>query len=62
LDADPLAAEMNKGRYRHEIPLDLHAALPECAKTKPVEAKPVKRVPYDSLFLKRKYDRNYFTE
>jgi hypothetical protein len=21
-----------KGRYRHEIPLDLHAALPECAK------------------------------
>jgi hypothetical protein len=35
---------VNKGRYKHEIPLDLHAPLPECAKSQPVE--PVQRPQY----------------
>ena len=29
---------MPKGRYKHEIPLDLRAPLPECAKSKPVQS------------------------
>jgi hypothetical protein len=52
---------VNKGRYKHEIPLDLTAPLPECAKSQPVEREPVKRVPYDQLYLKRKYDRDYWS-
>jgi hypothetical protein len=47
-----------KTHFKHEVPLDLHSALPECAKTQPVEAKPVKRVPYDSLYVKQKRQRD----
>lgn len=32
---------MSKSHFKHEVPLDLHAPLPECAKGTPVE--PVQR-------------------
>jgi hypothetical protein len=51
-----------KPRFKHEIPLDLSKPLPECAKDTPVQREPVKRVPYDELHLKLKYDRDYFRE
>lgn len=52
---------MSKGRYKHEIPLDLTQPLPECAKDKPVEREPVKRPPYDELYLKQKATRDYWS-
>lgn len=48
----------NKGRYRHEIPLDLSAPLPP--QPPPPVREPVKKQPYDSLYLKQKYDRDYW--
>ena len=52
--------KMKRSNYRHEIPLDLSAPLPECAKSKPVEAKPVKRQQYDELYVKLKRQRDYW--
>lgn len=49
-----------KTRYKHEVPLDLWAPLPECAKSAPVESKPVKRQPYDELYVKLKRQRDYW--
>jgi len=49
-----------RSRYKHEIPLNLNAPLPECAKNTPVETKPVKRQPYDELYLKQKATRDYW--
>lgn len=51
---------MKHGRYKHEVPLDLTAPLPECAKSKPVKTKPVKRQPHDELYLKLKRQRDYW--
>lgn len=51
---------MNKPRFKHEAPLDLTAPLPECAKDKPVEREPVKRPPYDELYVKLKNQRDYW--
>lgn len=48
-------------RYRHEVPLDLHAPLTDYDKLVlqkvyglAPERKPVTRQPYDSLYLKMK--------
>ena len=47
-----------KPRYRHAPLIDFEAPLPECAKSKPVQTKPVKRQPYDELYLKLKHQRD----
>ncbi|MDB6103326.1 MAG: hypothetical protein JWO52_3325 [Gammaproteobacteria bacterium] len=52
---------MSKGRYRHEPLVDLYAPLPECAKGPPLEHKPVKRQPYDELYVKLKKQRDYWS-
>lgn len=47
-------------RYKHEPLIDWAAPLPPQPPAPKYE--PVKRQPYDSLYLKRKYDRDYFRE
>ena len=58
-----------KSRYKHEIPLDLHSD--EAARAielttplgkGPMEPEPIKRQPYDELYVKLRYDRDYFRE
>jgi hypothetical protein len=49
---------VNKGRYKHEIPLDLYGPIPPQPKAPVYE--PVKRQPYDSLYLKLKSQRDHW--
>lgn len=57
-----------KTRYKHEIPLDLHTPLSkeDLEQISKVygpapEHKPVKRQPYDSLYVKLKKQRDYWS-
>jgi hypothetical protein len=57
-----------KGRYKHEIPLDLHsdeAALAIELHTPlgmgPMLPEPIKRQPYDELYVKLKKQRDYWS-